>query len=401
MATSGSMEHEMTYVFVLGRNPALSRAELAHFCEEVFYDPKQNLLIGQELKFENPRNLPKTKEQIFLDRLGGTIRMAEVIDEYFDETQLMRAMITRLKEHANGKTLLLGISGFGIKAKQVNHWLFGIEDYFRTQEDQKIRLANPRGQILTSGKIFHDKLIKKGVELIVWRHKNSYLLAQTRANQNLRNYELRDRQKHFRDPKMGMLPPKIAQILINLANPDWGEVVIDPFCGSGTVNIEAAITGFPTKGSDLNPNYLRHARENFEQMADKFRYDRTTGEFKHSDVLNIDWQNESGVIVTEGWLGKNFTKKPHQNVIEDNAHQVMDLWKQIFTKLKDSKIRKVAFCLPAWNLGQRKISISQKLAAFARDNGYTQQKIFQGKPTTYYERDGAYVAREICVMEKI
>ena len=73
-----------TYLLILGRHPELSRAELRGKLDEVFYDEEKNLLIAENLKFINPRELPRGEEQLFIDQLGGTIRMAEVVEEFFD-----------------------------------------------------------------------------------------------------------------------------------------------------------------------------------------------------------------------------------------------------------------------------------------------------------------------------
>ena len=124
--------------------------------------------------------------------------MAEVVEEYFSEDDLMKSMIKTLDAVRTEHTLSLGITGFGVKTDTVNSWLYKLKEHFATF-DQKVRLVNQDGKPLTSGKLFHDKVLKKGTELIVWRNGNSYLLAQTKANQKLRNYELRDRQKNFRD----------------------------------------------------------------------------------------------------------------------------------------------------------------------------------------------------------
>ncbi len=356
--------------------------------------------MAENLKFENPRNLPKSPEQIFLDRLGGTIRMAEVVGEFFSSAELLSAMKQVIDKTETRGAMNLGISGFGVKKDMVNQWLYDLKAKAGTAE-RKVRIANQKGELLTSGKIFHDKLLKKGTELIVWKNGDSYLLAQTKANQNLRNYELRDRKKEFRDARMGMLPPKLAQILLNLAQPTWDETVIDPFCGSGTVNIEAAITGYKTYGSDINGEFASQAQGNFEQMAEKFRYDPAGGTFKASDILELGWKNMSGVIATEGWLGQNFTHAPDQGLIDKNSQLVMDMWKDIFGKLESSNVRRLAFCLPAWNFGLRKISISQQLFNSIKGSSYKPIHTFGGNFTTFYEREGAYVAREVCVVERV
>lgn len=54
--------------------------------------------------------------------------------------------------------------------------------------------------------------------------------------QDIESYTARDQARPMRDARVGMLPPKLAQIIINLAlsNNDITEV-LDPFCGTGVV----------------------------------------------------------------------------------------------------------------------------------------------------------------------
>ncbi|MCK5460622.1 DNA adenine methylase [Candidatus Gracilibacteria bacterium] len=386
------------YLFVLGRNFELSRAELVPFCEEVFSDREKGLFIAKNLRFENPRELPKTPEQIFLDRMGGVIRFGEVLGEFFSKKELLDTMLNLLKKEEKNK---IGFSVIGAGKKLFPEIFQGIRDYAR-EKDTKIRIENSKGENMTSGQIFDRKLLQKGMEFIIWKRGNSFLLARTVANQNLRNYTLRDRRKVFRDSKMGMLPPKLGQIMINLANPSFEETVIDPFCGSGTVNIEAAVTGYKTIGSDINPEFVEGAIKNFEQMAQKFRYEVEGGVFETKDAKKIDWKDQSGVICTEGFLGENFDSNHRvtPREIANEERKVLDIWIKIFENLGVSQIRKVVFCLPCWNFRGKKHSIAEKLFAKIPKNFYIPQALFARQKTFIYERDKTFVGREICVMER-
>ena len=46
---------------------------------------------------------------------------------------------------------------------------------------------------------------------------------------------------------------ELIQELIKMSGANSGEVIIDPFCGSGTTNVVAAMEGYPTLGLDVNP----------------------------------------------------------------------------------------------------------------------------------------------------
>lgn len=57
------------------------------------------------------------------------------------------------------------------------------------------------------------------------------------------------------------LHPATARVLVELVAPDAGTApLVDPFCGSGTVLVEARAAGVPAIGVDLNPLAVRIAR---------------------------------------------------------------------------------------------------------------------------------------------
>ncbi len=405
-----------SYLFVLGRNPILSRAELGNFCDELLFDEEKSLLLAENLKFENPRKIPRAPEQLFLDRLGGTIRFGEVLGEFKSEIEVQQKILhTAQNDKSEGK-INLGVSAWGCGRTFLRHFLPEVKNAFREKLNRNCRIVNAPGENLDSGKIFGEKLLRNGFEFLVWKRGNSFLLAKTVANQNLRNYTLRDREKNFRDSKMGMLPPKLAQILINLADPAWDEMVIDPFCGSGTVNIEAAIMGFRTMGSDLKPGRAQEAQKNFEQMAEKFRYETVAGKFFTSDAtkffpghpeprsLRDKLREGSQVIVTEGILGPNPNtggqQTAHFNITHYNITPILILWEKFFAQLEKTSVRRVAFCLPAWPVGKDVISLSGELFAKIKKTSYTPRVLFGEQKTFLYARPDAFVAREICVVEK-
>jgi len=389
------------YLFLLGRNFDLSRAELSQHAIILEEDRDQGLVFAESLNYQNPRDLPKEPNQLFLDRLGGTIRFAEVLAEDLDLPSLAQKCWSIMEGSRKRK---VGFTVFSEKPKPILAQLIKETKAYGMSMDFNWRVENHQGKNLNSGQIFERRFLQKGIEFVCYqRADQSWVLAQTVANQNLRNYDLRDRKKPWRDPKMGMLPPRLAQILVNLALGTLSKSVqvIDPFCGSGTIPAEAAILGLKTQGSDLNPYFVEGSQANFEFLSQKFRFDLDQGSFRASDVRDLDWGNLSGVVATEGWLGENFEKRPSRNTIEKNAKTVAALWKEIFMKLKDSPIEGLAFCTPAWNFHGQKISISADVLKYAQENGFQSQKVFDGRDSFIYEREGAFVGREINVVKKV
>ncbi len=60
------------------------------------------------------------------------------------------------------------------------------------------------------------------------------------------------------------LHPKYARALINLTGAERGCTVLDPFCGTGGIAIEAAEMGMKTIVSDFDPHMVAGTRENME-----------------------------------------------------------------------------------------------------------------------------------------
>jgi tRNA (guanine10-N2)-dimethyltransferase len=76
--------------------------------------------------------------------------------------------------------------------------------------------------------------------------------------------ERRPRKKPFFHPSA--MPSKLARCMVNLAHAKSGELVLDPFAGTGSVMIEAALIGCRVLGLDVQRKMLTGCRENLEHF---------------------------------------------------------------------------------------------------------------------------------------
>ena len=60
----------------------------------------------------------------------------------------------------------------------------------------------------------------------------------------------------------GVMMPRMARALVNLAQVNRGDIVLDPFCGTGGILIEADLLGARTIGSDFDPLMIAGSRTN-------------------------------------------------------------------------------------------------------------------------------------------
>jgi tRNA G10 N-methylase Trm11 len=131
-----------------------------------------------------------------------------------------------------------------------------------------------------------------------------YIIAQTIGVQDIDAYTHRDIGRE-RSMTVGMMPPKLAQIMLNLATKgERGLQIWDPFCGLGTTLIEAFHAGYiRLLGSDISDDMIGATTKNttiFEEIHSEVFYQ----DARHLDTKKL---TNPTVIVTEGMLGHNFT----------------------------------------------------------------------------------------------
>src|SRR3989344_6013764 len=102
--------------------------------------------------------------------------------------------------------------------------------------------------------------------------KDGILAGRTEAVQDFEAWSKHDFGRPSRDAKSGMLPPKLARLMVNLSGvqPE-GSAILDPFCGSGTILMEAALMGSKAViGSDISKKAVADTGRNMEWMRHAF-----------------------------------------------------------------------------------------------------------------------------------
>jgi tRNA (guanine10-N2)-dimethyltransferase len=65
----------------------------------------------------------------------------------------------------------------------------------------------------------------------------------------------------------GVMMPRMARALVNISCAQPGSRLLDPFCGTGGILIEAILLGIETIGIDFNPEMVRVSRLNTKESA--------------------------------------------------------------------------------------------------------------------------------------
>jgi tRNA G10 N-methylase Trm11 len=136
-----------------------------------------------------------------------------------------------------------------------------------------------------------------------------YVIAETVFAQDIDAWTERDRTKPYRNPKAGMLPPKVARMMLNIGvgkNRHTDVFVYDPFCGSGTILLEAMEMGILAGGGDIVKETVAGAQKNMNWYAALHEHITQTPVIALADATTaqIPKSEQLLTIVTEPFLGR-------------------------------------------------------------------------------------------------
>jgi tRNA G10 N-methylase Trm11 len=307
------------YLFVLGNHRALSIAELF-----MRYPEGEFRVLGQNWVLVD---LPAKLGQKDLDALGGSIKIGKVIEAEEGEkpTELLA---NALAKRYTGTKLEYGVSVYGMPEQQLKTVLIGLKKVLRAA-DLKSRFINNNFQNITAAQ--YKSIAGKGIELLVAKDGGRQWVAETVAMQDIDAYSKRDYGKPFRDMKMGMLPPKLAQILINLTGVTDG-AIWDPFCGSGTLVMEGLLMGHPMLGSDIHAERVEGAKKNVEWIRATFGIKAEARLMVH-DATQLFSPAFDG-IACESDLGMPHSQQIRPDMLQKIISDLDQLYIRVFGNLK-------------------------------------------------------------------
>ena len=389
-------------VFALGRQPEISLAEL-----QAVYRRTPKLLAGYlaGLDIEQETALATAKD------LGSIVKVTELISDSF---ALDAESIARLTHHLFGQTtgkITLGVSYYGSSAK--SNLTANFSRAMRASLEQSghsVRLVPSEQAALSTATVLHNKLAignPKKVELLLAPAPGSHRLvvAKTIYVQDIGAYTLRDRGRPRRDTRNGMLPPKLAQTMINLARGACQLTrptnLLDPFCGTGVILQEADLMGLATYGSDNNPRMIEYTQTNLDWLARRYR-PASRPRLTIADATSFNWQqwlapNRLELIASETYLGRPYTDPPHPSELKPNLHDCNVIIGKFIANLSPQLPSGAGICLgvPAWYIRDH----IHHLPCLAELPGHKLRSVTTGANLIYHRPDQV-VGRELLVLQK-
>lgn len=343
----------MKLFFILGREPALSAAEIfSVFGREL--DPETSTRLAQDATLAPEALVTNLPDELsparLMSMLGGTIKIGTVQNElpiHISQESLITELVKTIQQSARyteTRRIHFGISAYATDARArstlrtlgKHSKKLGMEIKRLLKEDGKqVRWVTSRAPSLSSVVVETNKLLKEGVELVLLAGKDTLLVGHTATVQPFRDLERRDFPRPGRDAKSGMLPPKLARMLVNLAAVPQDAVLLDPFCGSGTLLGEALLLGYTQLiGSDLDSTAVQNTNRNLDWLtksglAMPTAHARNVKLFE-SDIKDVTEHiepNSIDAIATETYLGPPLKGNESRASLEQNRDERAKLFK--------------------------------------------------------------------------
>jgi tRNA G10 N-methylase Trm11 len=324
-----------TQLFISGKNWMLSLAELT-----AYFKTRE---IAFEIQFFSGEFFALSFEKDFdvsaIADLGGTIKIAEVKTKFPTET-IREAFLKKNKQVKAQIAESLARSGlvagmektsekveFGVSVYCTESTLRsmsgGIQRFVGSTVKKELAdlgkkanfmgFASDRKQAqLSHVEVLKKKLVENKTEVLFCIGRTETWVATTVAVHNPFEFQKRDIYKPNQRKIFGM-PPRLARMMVNLSACRSGKVLLDPFCGVGTILQEALLEKAMVVGMDVNPWCVKAATENLEWLTKEYELAEADFRVLQGDVNRLVekiGQETMDCIVCEPDLGPALRQVP-------------------------------------------------------------------------------------------
>lgn len=428
----------MDSILILGRQPALGLAEL-----EGLYSADKVKPIGSQAAL-----VQVDPCLLAFDRLGGSTKFCRHLTtlETTNWKEIEKFLVQTSPGHSErmpeGKMRLgLSVIGLNVPLKQLEATGLNMKKAIK-KTGRNVRLVPNKAAELNTAQVIHNQLTgPTGWELVFIQSGDKTVVAQTIKVQDIASYTIRDRERPKRDSRVGMLPPKLAQIIINLAvgqlpedklesiceipagqpipRKYFEQTVLDPFCGTGVVLQEALLMGYDVFGTDIEQRMVDYSIANVHDWFVRtlhpdwsIKSTIAKGDAASHSWLDATW-NESNqdhdwhpakidFVACETYLGRPFTSPPSPEVLNQTVSDCNLIIKKFLRNIHGQLEAGTRLCIavPAWQLKKGQFKHLPLLDSL-EEIGYNRLSFEHvlDEDLLYYRED-QIVARQLLVLQR-
>jgi tRNA G10 N-methylase Trm11 len=323
-------------LFIPGKNWKLSLAELASFLEARNVKLEVNSLSKEFFVVR----ISEDEDHWTIADLGGFIKIGEVNatlstenvkEAFFEKSKEAKKQISKnvassrllddMVKAASGKTVF-GVSVYYAE-KLLRPVSRSIQRFVgstvkRELSDRGIKskfMGFPKNRKLPQ--LSHVEVLKKELvenkgEILFCVGKKQTFVATTTEVHNPFEFQKRDVGKPVQR-KIFAIPPRLAKIMVNLGGCTEGKVLLDPFCGVGTILQEALLAKAKVVGVDINGWCVEAAKRNMEWLKSEYSLENVAYRVLQGDVHELSPKiglEQVDCVVTEPDLGPAMRQVP-------------------------------------------------------------------------------------------
>lgn len=395
------------YAFVLGKNWLLSLAELVVYirdrglAEGVKDYSRTSAVVEIEEKLDDEQLVE------IQSALGGCFKVGRVVSAYdrslVEDAFPARGRVdkqarkvfqeapwtNRIWRKMRGGKVKFGVSTYPMVGKQttidLRRFTLGLDEwtkkrllergarkavYYIYEGPDKRDARRPNVALWPQSIGRHGLLSPPNAELLALLMENTLFIAKTIAVYDSTLQRYRDETRPFMSAEIST-SPKICRTLLTLSGARPGDTVLDPFCGTGTLLMEAAMLGMKCVGIDIEQSMVQGAGQNLKWLGSGL------GEWIDFKLIKGDARNTAKLIegqvdavAFEPHLGPIYSERPSLEDATASVDELTLLYRDVLESL-ESCLRpggRIAMTLPVVNTTETQVSVD--LASMMKGTGF-------------------------------
>jgi tRNA G10 N-methylase Trm11 len=244
-----------------------------------------------------------------------------------DMTRLVSLMASYLEDKSN-----VSLSGYEIGEDDYEDLVRSMLDGIREAGLKKVRLLRPEGNELLSERV----LTREALDVVAFPYHDGFALGPTAWVPD--SAAMRQRGTHKPSPHSNIsLSPRLARTLVNLTGLKPGQTLLDPFCGSGTILVEAYAKSLRCLGVDSRASRVQEARENIRWSTGGVTdrgYDIRKGDAR--DLSRMLRGTKVDAVVTEPLLLPQLNARPKTSTAREMIGESADVYNDALASMAES-----------------------------------------------------------------
>ncbi len=240
---------------------------------------------------------------------------------------LVEFMLSYLEDKSN-----VSLSGYDVGEDEYEDLVRAMLDGIRGAGLKKVRLLRPPGNELTSERV----VTREALDVVAFPYRGGFGLGPTAWVPDSAAMRRRGILKPIPHPDIA-LSPRLARTLVNLAELRPGQTVLDPFCGSGTILIEAYGKSLRCLGLDSKASRVQEARENIRWSVggiDSRGYDVRKGDAR--DLSRMLRGSKVDAVVTEPLLLPRLDARPKTATARAMVEEAAEVYNDALASMAES-----------------------------------------------------------------